>query len=437
MARLRTRQHTPYGVSVVVAFVVALGLGACSSPAATSSPRPPSSVTTVRDDVAATGVPAFYTPPRPLPPGAPGALIRTEKVTGVPGVPAGATVWRILFHSRTIYGQDIAESGYVVVPGGKAPPGGYPILSWAHGTTGFAGICAPSLFTSQGGVGPYVLPGLADYLQAGFVVAATDYQGLGTPGIHPYLLGESEGRGVLDAARAARLLPGVHTSSTVMIYGHSQGGQAALFAGQLAPTYAPQLHVVGVVAAAPATNLSTIVSVLTTSVGQGILIFTLPVAYTWAETYRDLPLSDLFTAGGEKVAASVVTQGCLPALGQAIAARHLTTGEVFQPGAATNPVVVAHAKLNDPGRVKTSAPILVVQGTADTTVPPALTDDYVTKMACPIGDTVDYFHVTGATHGTIVTVSVPTIVAWMTQRLGGTTAPTTCGRPGDVATISP
>ena len=222
-----------------------------------------------------------------------------------------------------------------------------------------------------------------------------------------------------------------------MIYGHSQGGQAALFAGQLAPTYAPELHIVGVVAAAPATNLSTILAVLTTSVGQGILIFTLPVAYTWAETYRDLPLSDLFTSGGETIAASVVTRGCLPALGQAIATRHLTTGEVFQPGAATNPIVVAHAKLNDPGRVKTSTPILVVQGTADTTVPPALTDDYVTKMACPIGDTVDYLHVTGATHGTIVTVSVPTIVAWMAQRLAGAPAPTTCGRPGDVATISP
>lgn len=417
-------------------MVLAVGLGACSSPA-TSAPRASAPVTTVRDDVAATGIPAFYTPPSPLPPGAPGALIRTEKVTGVPGVPAHATVWRILFHSRSIYGRDIAESGYVVVPGTTAPSGGYPILSWAHGTTGFAGICAPSLFTSQGGVGPYVLPGLGAYLKAGFVVAATDYQGLGTPGIHPYLLGESEGRGVLDAARAARRLPGLHTSSTVMIYGHSQGGQAALFAGELAPTYAPDLHIAGVVAAAPATNLSTIVGVLTASVGQGIMIFTLPVAYTWAETYRDLPLSDLFTPSGENVAASVVTKGCLPTLAQAITARHLTTGAVFQPGAATNPVVVAHARLNDPGRVKTSAPILVVQGTADTTVPPALTDAYVTKMACPIGDTIDYLHVTGATHGTIVNVAVPTIAQWMTKRLEGAAAPTTCGRPGDVGTLSP
>jgi alpha-beta hydrolase superfamily lysophospholipase len=346
-------------------------------------------------------------------------------------------VWRILFHSRSIYGADIAESGYIVVPGGKAPAGGFPILSWAHGTTGFAGICAPSLFTSQGGVGPYLVPGLSDYLRVGFVVAATDYEGLGTPGLHPYLLGESEGRGVLDAARAARRLPGLHASDTVMIYGHSQGGQAALFAGELAPTYAPDLHVAGVVAAAPATGLSTILAVVTTPVGQGIMEFTIPVAYTWARTYRDLPLSDLFTPGGESIAATGVTRGCLPDLASVISSRHLTPSSVFAPGAATNPVVVAHAKLNDPGRVMTPSPLLVVQGAADTTVPPALTDAYVTKMACPERDTIYYLHVPGATHETVVDVSVPTIAQWMTARLHGATAPSTCGLPGDVQTLSP
>ncbi|HUY23111.1 MAG TPA: lipase family protein [Acidimicrobiales bacterium] len=414
----------------------ALGLAACGG-GTTPSAAASSGTKTVAADVNATGIPAFYSPPRPLPAAAPGTIIRTEKVTGVPGVPAGATVWRVLFHSRSIYGDDIPESGYVVVPGGPAPAGGFPILSWAHGTTGFTGICAPSLFTSQGGVGPYLVPGLASYLRAGFVVAATDYEGLGTPGIHPYLLGASEGRGVLDAARAAHRLPGTHTSSTVIIYGHSQGGHAALFAGELAPTYAPDLHVAGVVAAAPATELSTIVSVVDTSVGQGILEFTIPVAYTWARTYRDLPLSDLFTPAGEQVAASVVPHGCLDATVNAISSRHLTAGDVFLPGAATNPVVLAHAKLNDPGRVKNLSPMLVVQGTADTTVPPALTDGYVTTMACPIGDTVDYLHVPGATHGTVVNVSVPAIIRWMTDRLHGSPAPSTCGRPGDVGTLTP
>ena len=168
-------------------------------------------------------------------------------------------------------------------------------------------------------MGPYLVPGLSDYLKAGFVVAATDYEGLGTPGIHPYLLGASEGRGVLDAARAARRLPGLHTSSTVMIYGHSQGGQAALFAGELAPTYAPDLHLAGVVAAAPATGLSTILGVVTTSVGQSILEFTIPVAYTWGtDLSRPPSVGHVHPRRPERRRRSLVTQGCLPALISAI-----------------------------------------------------------------------------------------------------------------------
>jgi alpha-beta hydrolase superfamily lysophospholipase len=425
--------------SVALGLAFSMVLAACGSPSTAPATKNTPSVVlkTVAADVGATGIPTFYTAPHPLPAGAPGKLIRIEKVTGVPGVPDGATVWRILFHSRSIYGADIAESGYVIVPSGAAPAGGFPIVSWAHGTTGFAGICAPSLFTSQGGVGPYLLPGLADFLNAGFVVAATDYQGLGTPGVHPYLLGESEGRGVLDAARAARLVPGLDTSKTVMIYGHSQGGHAALFAGQLAPTYAPELRIVGVVGAAPATGLSTILGVATTpTTGQEILVFTLPVAYTWAVTYRDLPISDVLTTKGAQVAPSVVTHGCLPEVVRAIATQHLTPATVFRPNASTNSVVLAHAKLNDPGHTRTGAPMLIVQGTADTTVPPALTDSFVQTLACPIGDTVDYLHVNGATHGTVVNEAAPAIVTWMTDRLHGTTAPTTCGKKGDVETVT-
>ena len=91
--------------------------------------------------------------------------------------------------------------------------------------------------------------------KAGYVVAATDYEGLGTPGVHPYLVGESEGRGVLDAARAAKALAATDAGDQVLVFGHSQGGQAALFAGELAASYAPELTVLGVAAAAPAADV--------------------------------------------------------------------------------------------------------------------------------------------------------------------------------------
>ena len=289
---------------------------------------------------------------------------------------------------------------------------------------------------SGGGTGPYLIPGLARYLRAGFVVAAADYQGQGVAdGVHPYLLGQSEGRSVLDAASAARQVVGLRTTNQVIIYGHSQGGHAALFAAEMASGYAPTLHVLGVVAAAPATGLSSLISVISSPSGRRFLSFSIPAAYSWTQTYRDLPIADVFTPTGAQFASSEVTKGCLDEFAKSIATHHVTPGGTFASSAETNPVVVAHARANDPGNVRTPVPMLVLQGTADGTVPPPLTDLFVAGKACPIGDSVDYLHVPGATHGTVVFVSVPTILDWMESRLAGDEAPSTCGKPGDLSTL--
>ena len=418
------------GRAVMAAVMLALGFAACSASAASPTP------TTA--GVTAAGDRAFYTPPSPLPAAAPGTLIRSVRVTGVPGVPAGARVWRVLYHSTTIYGADEAESGYVIAPATPPPGAGYPVIAWAHGTSGFAAHCAPSLFAgARGDSGLYLLPSLGRYLAAGYVVSAADYQGLGVAdGVHPYLLGSSEGRSVLDAARATRQLTGLRTADTVVIYGHSQGGHAALFAAEMAPTYAPELRVVGVVAAAPATGLSTLIAIVGTTAGAQFLPYSIPTAYSWTKTYTDLPASAVFTRAGDAFASAEVTHGCSDQVARAIAAQHLTPTGVFAAGAGSDPTVLAHARANDPGDVRTTVPMLVVQGTADETVPPPLTDTYVTTKVCPIGDTVQYLHVPGATHGTVVFTAAPTIVAWMDARLAGDTAPSTCDRAGDVSSLS-
>ncbi|NNN22359.1 MAG: alpha/beta fold hydrolase, partial [Acidimicrobiales bacterium] len=373
-------------------------------------------------------------PPSPLPSAQPGTLIRYEKVTGIPGVPSGATLYRILYHSRSIYNVDIPESGYVIVPGTTAPSGGYPVISWAHGTTGAAPICAPSLFETDG-AGTYLVPQISKYVGAGFLIAATDYEGLGIPGgIHPYLLGESEGRAVLDAAKAAMQLPNIKVSNKVIIYGHSQGGHAALFAGELAPTYASDLKILGVVAAAPATGLTTILAVALAPQFAGAKGFIVTAAWTWGKTYKNLPETDMFSSLGISIGNKYVDQVCTGTLDKIM--QNDPTSSILLASAQSNPDVLAHAKENNPGQVKTDAPMLVVQGTSDTTVPPILTDAYVTSSACPIGDTIDYIHFTGATHGTIVKVAAPTILSWMQARLAGTTAPTTCGQSGDLSTAS-
>ena len=415
-------------VAPLLAAVVIAGVVDCSPaiPASASGSPRPQGVAAVPASATAHGPTSFYRPPEPLPPAPPGTLVRDQIVTGVPGVPRGDRVWRILYHSRTIAGGDIAVSGYVVVPSAGAPPGGYPILAWAHGTTGAATKCAPSLFNGMEGEGPYLVPDIADYLNAGWLIAATDYQGLGvSEGIHPYLVGDSEGRGVLDAAQAARQLPHLRVSRTVLVYGHSQGGQAALFAGELAPSYAPSLQVIGVVAAAPATGLSTIVAVLgQINVPDDLAYFTL-IGWTWSQTYPELPASDVFTDSGALFARQIVTGHCDNGLVAALAAR--SPGTEFRSDASLTPALVALAHLNDPGRVRTTAPMLIVQGTGDNQVPAPLTDLFVSRTACPAGDRVDYVRYTGATHGQIPFRSVRLILSWAAGRLHRLKAPDTCG----------
>jgi len=214
--------------------------------------------------------------------GSAGDLIRHEPIGDGDGafVPGASAVYRVLYQStsgtKARLGEPIAVSGLVAFPAGRAPAGGWPVVSWAHGTVGSADKCAPSMDEYVGvkpgdeGLGllrkinkaPHKL--LSALLNAGWAVAMSDYEGLGTRGNHPYLLGESEGRGVLDIVAAARHLA-VQTdrpslSERYSIVGHSQGGQAALFAAHLATRsedrYPTRGLLGGVVALAPASNLA-------------------------------------------------------------------------------------------------------------------------------------------------------------------------------------
>lgn len=152
--------------------------------------------------------------------GAPGSLIREEIR---PGAPAGATAHRVLYRSTSPDGKPIAVSGIVIIPPGTPPPGGWPIVAWAHPTSEIVPHCAPSLaiFLFQ------QIAGSRELLEQGYAIAATDYPGLGTPGPHPYLVGDSEARAVIDSVRAARSLAGPENSNRFAVWGHSQGGQAA------------------------------------------------------------------------------------------------------------------------------------------------------------------------------------------------------------------
>jgi Secretory lipase len=154
---------------------------------------------------------AFYDAPGQRP-AQPGALIRAEPFSRT--VPEGARAWRILYATTRADGAPAVASAIVVAAGETAAP--RPVLAWAHGTTGIAQGCAPSLMRK-----PFAnVPGLPQVLQEGWAYVATDYMGLGTSGGHAYLAGDEAARGVLDSVRAARQLTELRLDSRVVVWGH-------------------------------------------------------------------------------------------------------------------------------------------------------------------------------------------------------------------------
>jgi len=367
-----------------------------------------------------TGPGAFYAVPDPLPPGPPGTIIRSEVLDGYH---PGATTYRVLYKSTGYDGKPTAVSGLVLVPDGAAPNGGRPVVAYTHGTVGIESRCAPSLTSPD--QNPLFAEGGGALLDAGYVVAATDYQGLGTPGPHPYLVGPSEAMGALDAVRAARALPQAQASSDMAIWGHSQGGHAALFTGQLASSYAPELHLKGVAAGGPVPNLVDLFKLnLNSPVGKVLISMALS---SWAEVYDDARLDRILEPGARRTVARV-SRICLYNPGQLLGALPsallLGFGFLSQPAWEVEPWKRI-AEENTPGAVPIPAPLLVVQGGADETVFPQVVKRLVERL-CRRGDTVALKIYPGVGHVKTSSVAVPDVVSWLADRFAGRPAPTTC-----------
>lgn len=186
------------------------------------------------------GVSAFYNWASPVP-AQPGRLLRTEALAA-PGLPShAARGMRILYSSTSGVGRGlpVTVSGVLLLPKGAPPAAGWPVVAWLHGTTGFADVCAPS-WRGQTARDMIYVDG---WLSRGYAVVATDYEGLGTPGDHPYLLYRSEAHSALDSVRAALADKDAHLRNEIVLVGQSQGAGAGLGAAWAAPSYAPELAV--------------------------------------------------------------------------------------------------------------------------------------------------------------------------------------------------
>lgn len=304
---------------------------------------------------------------------------------------------------------------------------GWPIVVWAHGTTGIADICAPSRNLLDSDVKNMI----SQLLAQGYVVVAPDYEGLGEPGgaeLHPFLNVKSEAYSITDAVVAAKSYLGAKAATKWVAVGHSQGGQAALGAAQYASR--AKLTNKGTIAVAPASNLDVILNAGELSAANQPVTVQIPT-YTNLDTYTalitaglrnpnpSLQYSQIFKSPSDSIAAQAESV-CAPALGQLFAAgltkyanennNTLTGYGRTQDGFLNLPVVKNFTSTDgQPLTSKVLTPITIYQGKADTTVPYIATNQLVTKAKLD-GTSINFITSELWTHSTAYSLNISNIV---------------------------
>ena len=370
-------------------------------------------------------LPDFYGVPDPLPAGKPGDVIRSEPADA-PGL--NGSMSRVMYLSTNINGEAIAVTGLILIPNGTAPSGGWPIITWAHGTTGIADACAPSLKPAE------FLTSANGLLAAGYLVVATDFEGLGTPGRHPYIVGESEARGTLDIVRMAQNFPKANASKRYVIWGHSQGGHAAMFAGHIAKTYAPEIELVADVAGAPPSQLLLVNAALQTSPYKHYIAM---VAAAMNAAYGDqkADLTQVLTPEGLDFLKNMDTM-CSSDLGKAAAGLDFTKLQKADP--ATIPSWNQLLKDNDPGTFTAPIPVplLIIHGGNDEQIP-VVSSALLFDQLCKIGQVEQRWVFAGQSHAGVIAPSFTSMMSWIGNRFAGKPMPDPIAPTGAVVQSCP
>ena len=342
------------------------------------------------------------------------ARLYAQRVTD-PTLFPDATIWQMLYHSRDRTGHDIAVSGFAVVPKRRAPARGRPVYAWAHDLVGLGDRCAPSK-TIPESLPPYARP----QIERGAVLVATDYEGLGTPGDHPYLVGVPEGQNVLDSVRAAASLPDVGAMGGVVIAGVGEGGHAALWAAQIARSYAPDLDVRGALALGPTAELPTITSLIDESSRRlGVAVI---AAAGLHAGYHDFDPRDYLTPEAANDLARVRTECAAVTI-----ARYRTRAPSSVIGRGPNTTRSLHNLLvaNSPGGSAPNVPILIVQGSRDGHTPAAVTARLHGKY-CALHATVSRIVYPGANSESVIKAAQTDALRWIADRYRNRRASSDC-----------
>ncbi|MFT8432759.1 lipase family protein [Acetobacter orientalis] len=397
--------------------------------ACTTAQQPPAPATPIVPDrpLGDGGVSAFYHPPATVP-NAVGHMIRTERIQNLKLPETADHAERILYTSLSGVGHEdpVVVSGQVIFPKGTPPKGGWPVIAWEHGTTGIADVCAPSwrgYFSRDRAF-------LDHWLTAGFAIVASDYQGLGTPGAHPYLMYKPEAYSVLNGLRAALKQYPTQLRNRIVLVGQSQGGGAALGTGWMAPHYAPELHILGVVATGVVTDFA---------IPANPKHPPLPRSNT--ETPHMAAAFDILTDEGSKQSlhpgqnmdtgmtdkghdlSRQARQSCLGDLFRYTDSHDITIGNMFTSGVTQNDPAYNQAFVIPDAHFK--MPVWVGTGLADGEAGISQQYNAVAAM-CDAGTHVTWVQYHGLTHNGAVNPSANDSVPFATNLLKGKVPQSTC-----------
>lgn len=351
-----------------------------------------------------------------------GEVVRWENL-GVEVV--GGIGYRILYRTETATGQKTFSSGMVFVP--YNPAQNRPVLAWAHGTLGLGDACTPSRTKD-----PANISWLGDAMQQGWVVTATDYAGQGTPGTQGYLIGGSEAHDVINSVRAARNMEQTNASNEYAVWGHSQGGNSALFTAQQSAQYAPELSLKGTVASAPAAELVPLLNEQYNSAAAWVIGPI--VTATWPAFNSALNPHDILTSLGQKTYKKISNQ-CIQQSAVAGMLRHALSQKFFTENPVNNPNWKAMAQAQSAPYLAANQPLLVVESKQDNVVLPDTTALYI-QQACGAGSNLQSLWIDKGNHIQIPKLTSPQVIPWIAARFAGTPNTSSCNQPPAVTPAS-
>lgn len=373
----------------------------------------------------------FYTPPSPLPAGQNGDVIKSQASTY-----NGATATRVMYLSRDAKDKPIAVTGTVLVPAKPWPgPGPRPIVAYSPFTSGMADHCAPSKTLAGEGGGDIASQThslfINPLLERGIAVAQTDYQGLGTPGEHTYVVRASEAHTVLDVVRAAQRLPGTGLPSNgpVGITGYSQGGGGSAAAVELAPEYAPELDVKGAYVGAPPADKAVLAKSLDGAYAFGFLGFALVGINT---AYPETRLVSLANEAGAELfvqATQVCTMDAIFKFAFKQSSSLTKDGKPVSAYLTQEPFTTVIRDMRI-GNRKPTAPTLVEHAPADDIVPYGQ-GKQLAKDWCGLGANVQFRDLLALPLLAHVFAAQPAAgnsAAWLADRFAGKAATPNCGK---------